>query len=188
MNLISRAKDRISNNEDQNQKPNMYSDEELLEDLRETNDSVEGNLTIQKYNDNGSSSAQTHVRRFGSWNEAKEEAGLETSSRGSKPRLSKEELIEELESRKTYGDIAEEHEYYDKATISNKVRNLGLKLRNKLSVPSDPENHSVIMTLKQEEVREAGRDPQEDDVYFEKIVGEDEITIKFYDERVKDEE
>jgi len=54
-------------------------DQALLEDLRETAEKVDGDLTMNKYRKHGEHSQHTFERAFGSWNDAKEEAGLETN-------------------------------------------------------------------------------------------------------------
>lgn len=59
--------------------PPQIPDEDLLDDLRDVAATVDGSLTTAEYDERGEYSAQTMIRRFGSWNEAKEAAGLFTS-------------------------------------------------------------------------------------------------------------
>jgi len=51
------------------------ADELLREDLIKTNEKVEGKITKAEYNKIGEYSAATLLRRFGSFNKAKEAAG-----------------------------------------------------------------------------------------------------------------
>ncbi|MFB6157334.1 MAG: homing endonuclease associated repeat-containing protein [Haloferacaceae archaeon] len=53
-------------------------EERLLADLRRVARSVEGTVTKRAYDDRGEFGVTTFHRRFGSWNAAKREAGLET--------------------------------------------------------------------------------------------------------------
>lgn len=60
-------------------KDNVYSDKELLEDLRRVGDKVEGRMSKLEYKKHGKYSSECMVRRFGSWKEAKVKAGVRTS-------------------------------------------------------------------------------------------------------------
>lgn len=54
-----------------------YSDEELLDDLRRCEELVEGTMSSADYDKHGNRSRSMIARRFGSWNDAKKEAGLD---------------------------------------------------------------------------------------------------------------
>lgn len=53
--------------------------EDIVEDMREAASAVEGPMTAAEYNRHGEYSSATAGDRFGSWNEAKEAAGLEVA-------------------------------------------------------------------------------------------------------------
>lgn len=61
---------------------NSYSDDELLEDLRRVADKVGESPTAQQYHERGKYAPSTFGHRFGSWNEAKVEAGLSPCRNG----------------------------------------------------------------------------------------------------------
>jgi len=168
-----------------------YSEDELLQDLKDTAEQVEGKLTAQKYNEHGNHSSATYHQRFGAWSKAKEKAGLDPSGREKK--IDDETLREELNKGKTANDIAEEYDYSETSfstTLSQRLKRKGWYLRNKLSVPSDPNNNSVILSIRQELIEETGNNPTEENVYFEKEVRpeENEIAIKMHEERVGEKE
>ena len=72
----------------------QYSDEELLGDIRTVAEEVQDTPTLQQYMEMGSFSTATIHNRFGSWNEALDEAGLESKRYGGE--ISEEDLIHEL--------------------------------------------------------------------------------------------
>lgn len=167
-----------------------YTDDELLNDLTETAEQIEGKLTAEKYNEHGNHSSATYHQRFGSWSQAKEKAGLDPSGREKK--IDDETLREELNNGKTAKEIAEEYGYSTTSfstTLSQRLKRKGWSLRNKLSVPSDPNNNSVILSIRQELIEQTGKNPTEEDVYFEKEVRpeDNEIAIKLHDERVSED-
>lgn len=55
-----------------------YSEEELLQDLRDTREELGEFLSKNKYDEHGNYRSDLIRSRFGSWNQAKEKAGLET--------------------------------------------------------------------------------------------------------------
>ncbi|MFB6304628.1 MAG: homing endonuclease associated repeat-containing protein [Haloferacaceae archaeon] len=61
--------------------PERIDDEELLADLRRVAESAQGAVTEREYADRGRFGVTTFRRRFGSWNAAKRQAGLETERR-----------------------------------------------------------------------------------------------------------
>jgi hypothetical protein len=69
----------------------QYSDEQLLDDLRRAASSCERPLTQEKYYEHGSHSTSTIQRAFGSWNSAKEKAGLEAVVNGGHTSVSADE-------------------------------------------------------------------------------------------------
>lgn len=71
-----------------------YSDADLLDDINQVAIEVGGTPTLQNYRDHGSHGASTLYDRFGSWQEALEEAGFE--SREPITEISEEDLLEEL--------------------------------------------------------------------------------------------
>ena len=72
------------------------SDEELIADLRRVADELKkGSATIDEYNERGNYHSATLARRFGSWSEALERAGLQMNR--SPLNISEEELFQNLE-------------------------------------------------------------------------------------------
>lgn len=56
---------------------NKYTDEEMLDSLRQASERVDGSLSQGKYSETGMRpSYSSIIARFGSWNDAKELAGL----------------------------------------------------------------------------------------------------------------
>lgn len=74
--------------------------EKILQDLKDTAEKVDGILTVKKYNEHGKySNAVVHSKEWGrwdSWNEAKEDAGLETAEPGNNKEYTDEEIKSEL--------------------------------------------------------------------------------------------
>lgn len=60
-----------------NRYKNGWSDEELLEELKRVDGVVDGAVTCDEFDENSDAAHTTLTRRFGSWNEAKELAGVE---------------------------------------------------------------------------------------------------------------
>lgn len=58
-----------------------YSTEALIEDIKSVADRTDRSLTRREYNSEGMVNSSTILDRFGSWNEAKEKAGLKKSQR-----------------------------------------------------------------------------------------------------------
>lgn len=59
-------------------------EDRLIADLNRVAEELGKSPSFNEYNEHGSYTGGTYKNRFGSWNEAKEAAGLETQSRGSK--------------------------------------------------------------------------------------------------------
>lgn len=72
----------------------LISAETLLDDIRAIAVETEGTLTEREYASRGTFGVSTLRRRFGSWNAAKEAAGLETIQR---VELSDDELLTDLQ-------------------------------------------------------------------------------------------
>lgn len=64
--------------------PERIPKDRLLADLNRVAEELGKSPSFNEYNEYGSYTGSTYKKRFGSWNEAKEAAGLETTSRGSK--------------------------------------------------------------------------------------------------------
>lgn len=54
-----------------------HTDQELIDELKRVNKQVDGQLSMPKYRERSELTFNAHVSRFGSWNAAKEAAGLE---------------------------------------------------------------------------------------------------------------
>lgn len=74
---------------------NGVPDEELIEELRRLDDALERVPRFEDMEAEGAFSAHTYVRRWGSWPDAKDAAGLCEETRTSR-RISEEELVEAL--------------------------------------------------------------------------------------------
>jgi hypothetical protein len=88
---------------------------ELIEELERIHEISSGSPTKKEMNEVGEYSAQTYHRRFGSWNDALEEAGL-SENRG---QYTKKELLDELrrlddelDHPATQSDMSDQGEYY----------------------------------------------------------------------------
>jgi hypothetical protein len=106
-----------------------YTDEQLLDLLRKRDQEIEGSVSIQDINNaEGYPSAVTYQRRFGSWNEAKQKAGLETVAVDDpRPEYTDEELLallkevaENLDRPLTIRDIEEIDDFPDHATFERR--------------------------------------------------------------------
>lgn len=84
----------------------QITEERLLADVRAVAAETEGTLTEREYASRGTFGVSTLRRRFGSWNAAKEAAGLETIRRREIP---DEELLADLEAvaRRVEGPLTE---------------------------------------------------------------------------------
>lgn len=72
-----------------------YSDEELLQYIRDVAQEVEGSPTMSEFDELGPCSPVTCQKRFGTWGDALKEAGFEPNVRHD---ITEEELIEELQN------------------------------------------------------------------------------------------
>jgi hypothetical protein len=115
-----------------NSKSNRISDEKFVKCLREANDRVDGSMSIKDYDRIRSEDCPTSraiQNRFGSWNEAKEKAGIaEMSKAGRKQEYTDEELVEKLakamaEKGKniSYREWDKEHSPPAAETISSRI-------------------------------------------------------------------
>lgn len=74
-----------------------YTDEELIEELQLAMSKTDGNLTQREYNDISDIPHVTQCERFGSWNEAKKEAGQKTERYSADvPRRERRERIDDI--------------------------------------------------------------------------------------------
>lgn len=74
-----------------------YTNEELLKDIQKFADECDRSPTFQEYRDRKGPDPTTIEDRFGSWNKAKEKAGINTNSRfGSKSYESKQHILDDL--------------------------------------------------------------------------------------------
>ncbi|QIB75396.1 hypothetical protein G3I44_14495 [Halogeometricum borinquense] len=78
-------------------------DQEIIQDLKQTSENVEGLLSQKKYDEHGEFTHTTAATHFGTWNKAKEAAGLQTTGRGG-PRKYKvnENFFKELTADSVY--------------------------------------------------------------------------------------
>lgn len=106
-----------------------YTDEELLELLRKRDRETDGPVSIRDMNESDDyPSAVTYQRRFGSWNNAKQKAGLETlDPDGAPPEYTDEELLtmlrkmgEDLDHPVTIRDIEAIDDFPDHATFERR--------------------------------------------------------------------
>lgn len=101
-------------------------DQELLEDIKETADQIDGYLTAQKYTSKGEYSSKTAYERFGGWQEALKEAGVETTHQNRRyiraDKVEKEDVLEDI---KDVADTVDDHlsanEYTERGEYSQYV-------------------------------------------------------------------
>jgi len=113
----------------------VIPDDEILEDLIKTNRRTDG-ITISKeqYREHGSYSVKTPVRHFGTWNKAKERAGVYGEER--KKQITEEQLLDDLKNvEDSYGELTtetyREHGNHSVMTIYNRFGSFK-KARNQL--------------------------------------------------------
>lgn len=70
------------------------TEEEIIEDIKRVNETVEGSVSINDMREKGEYRARSYQEKFGSWNEAKQAAGLDTTA--PPRRRTRDELLEEL--------------------------------------------------------------------------------------------
>lgn len=68
--------------------------EEVIEDIKRVNESVDGSVTLNQMSQEGKYGRGVYQHKFGLWNEAKKAAGLNTKAGNRK--ISREDLLEEL--------------------------------------------------------------------------------------------
>jgi hypothetical protein len=97
--------------------PMRYSDEELLDEIHKLTSELGHPPSLAEFREQGKYSASTYYSRFGSWNEAIEEAGYDSNEPDSK--ISEENLVEELQrladeldQRPTASDMNKQGRYW----------------------------------------------------------------------------
>jgi len=91
----------------------------LIEDLQNAAEHVDGYMTMDQYDEHGDYSSSTILRKFGSWTDAIEAAGLPSEPRRDRtPEYTSEELLDklrelanELGQSPTFGDMNEHDDY-----------------------------------------------------------------------------
>lgn len=78
-----------------------YTDEDLLDEIRRLNEELGHPPSLQEFRNHGTYSATTYYNRFGSWSEAVERAGFESSE--PERRIATSDLLDELQR------LADEH-------------------------------------------------------------------------------
>lgn len=79
--------------------PRQYTDDDLLEHLQEFADELDRTPTSKEMNEHGPHTSKTYKDRFGTWNNALEQAGLEPNREGPTARSERErkqQLLEDL--------------------------------------------------------------------------------------------
>lgn len=74
--------------------PERISEQDVIEELKRLDDRLEGSLSVGDMDEHGEYSASTCQAKFGSWNAAKQEAGLGTNIGSEK--ITREDLLAEL--------------------------------------------------------------------------------------------
>lgn len=159
--------------------PDKASKEELCEDLRTVNESVDGTLTQEAYAEHGSFSPTTMKNRFNSWAQAKEEAGIMTQTKATV-----DDLVDELNKGKTQKEVAEHFGYKSVSSVSRKLSDAGYTIRNKLS---RQQGDGRTLSVTADDIEEAGFDPDQP-LYFDKDVGDGTITLSIHTDRVADDD
>lgn len=157
-----------------------FDKEKIIEDLKESAEKVEGNMSIDDYKEVGNYKPQTIQSKYG-WNDIKEEAGLEINKRGSTSSTIErlDEIVELFEEGLTRREIS------DRVDISythfvSEISKLGIKIRNIITRTG---GSTFIITINEDDVKELGFNPDEK-VYYEKSIKDGSIIIDLSENRV----
>jgi hypothetical protein len=169
------------------------SDQEILQDLKSVAEQLGRSPTQSEYNDHGEYTFSTVSRRFGSWNKAKEEAGLSVQS-NDKPKVPIEEIISDLEHGLNQREIADKYGYSSRGRISTRLREHGYKKRSRLSkneAAYSGDRFSGILSIAASVLDELGISDI-DETYYDMETFEEDVRkglkIIFTDEVVKEVE
>lgn len=156
-----------------------YDKENLVEDMRQASEKVEGLLTVKKYKDVGNYHPQMIQKKY-RWNDLKKEAGLDISERGSSSSfLDRIDKIAKLfEEGKTRKEIAKELEMSYTYFVSQLTR-YGIKIRNKLTRTG---KNNYLLTMKKEDLEQLGFD--HDELYYNKEIKDNSIEFTFSENRI----
>lgn len=157
------------------------SEEELLKDLKRVSRELGKSPTQVEYNEHGKYSHGSLAQRFGGWNEAKKKAGLETITN---KKYHDEEIRELLEGGYTLTEIADEFGT-TLSYISQRVSKSGFKILNQFTRAHE---NNFIISLTKQDLLDAGYDPTEEDVYFDKRVDNGRIILELSRERIVDDD
>ena len=169
----------------------QYSNEELLKDLNRVADELGKSPSFLDYSNHGEYSPGVFQRRFGSWNNAKEEAGLESYSQSGNAKASIEEIVAELEDGKSLREIADKYGYSSVQRVSNRLADHGLKIRSRVSKNKSGyagDGFAGIVSIPGSVLEELSIQTVEDTFYdIQPVDDEDEkgVKITFHSSRVK---
>jgi len=174
-----------------NSQASRASDEELLEDLKRVAEKVDDSLTYQEYQDLGDHSAGSIQYRFGSWNQAKKEAGLDPNTE-TKSKATIEEILDYLKDGNTFREVAEKFGYSSATWVGKKLKQNGYKVRSRLSkneAAYSGDRFAGMMNIPWTVLDELGISTVEEAYYdiepFQED-GEKGVRITFHDSRVKE--
>ena len=103
----------------------MISDDDILEDLIKTNRRTNGEtISKQQYREHGNYNVKTPVRHFGTWNNAKQRAGVYAEERTKQ--ITEEQLLDDLKTVKNQceeltTETYREHGNHSLMTIYNRL-------------------------------------------------------------------
>lgn len=169
------------------------TDKELFQDLKSVAEQLGHSPTQSEYREHGEYSSATIQNRFGSWNKAKEEAGLSVQS-SDKPKVPIEEVISDLENGLNQREIADKYGYSSRGRISKRVREHGYKKRSRLSkneAAYSGDRFSGILSIPASVLDELGISDIEETYYDMETFEEDGrkgLKIIFTDEVVEEVE
>lgn len=144
--------------------PEKISDDELLEDLNRVADQVGESPTVMQYREHGEYSPHTFQLRFGSWTEAKKQAGIPVNHSPTEQDLLDDiqRVADEIGESPTMRDYREHGDYsvtkihntFDTWNKAKKRLGLQVNNRNKPRVSLDEIISDLENGLSKKEVRE----------------------------------
>lgn len=160
---------------------------DIINDIKETAAAINGYLSFNKYEEEGRY-GHAAVRKFGSWSDAKEAAGLPTAPPG-KVKINAEEIAEKIEAGMTFKEVAEELDI-TYSYVHRLLNDAGYRKRRVLK-PKNYENYSdpvIMVTFMAEMLQKAGYDPEEPVPYeLEADKENGKIIFNLQDERLREE-
>lgn len=126
----------------------------MVEDVKKVAKATEGYLSFRNYKEKGRYGGQI-VAEFGSWSEAKREAGLPTRKKSKIRDIPAKEIAEMVERYGSYKAVSEELGV-SVSTVSLYMKNAGYKKRNVARINKQNNGSYFMIGVPAEIIREAG--------------------------------